>query len=508
MLQQQAQDWAIRKALYLLKLERKLANTDGITHLHEDRTWQKIALELINTSTAPGAWMPTLVLYTTDPSLQKAEAESTNAPPTRTSKDKQDALGLSLKQKEAERTKPKDFQELNLPEVYLNTQSLAMEAFYTISKALQTYFKDMGFGIVPGINDLLTSGLQYIENNKDSQIFTHKLKKMKEKYLKNPRYNIALVQEYKSLLFDQYNEILKNFKIRSAEDSNVRNELKEVKNEVLTFLCQYKTLHEYSELVGITDEDFAFIKFRKHVLDTAIRILNKLEPLCLKMNLTLNPETKENMKELISNLQEKNPTTSNTESKSQALVEKSKVAVTVSGKGLKTNTKTIKSQVSVAPMVLGAGIGFTVPLALYGFRALLFSQDQNAQRSALRALRSRIGLKLNRKDAADAIVASQGLVPARLLLGPRLKLLDWIHQEVKFQVGQALIADKLGRITDPGLGNKFQVPTGLRSRAQWVHAFPNILEFALTDPQQGKRRPSAEVYRLVKANPNIALGLK
>ncbi len=54
------------------------------------------------------------------------------------------------------------------------------------------------------------------------------------------------------------------------------------------------------------------------------------------------------------------------------------------------------------------------------------------------------------------------------------------------------------------------VPKGLRTRGDWVKAFPNILEIVLTDPATGRRRKTVESYRIAKSGSagSVLVGLK
>ena len=48
-----------------------------------------------------------------------------------------------------------------------------------------------------------------------------------------------------------------------------------------------------------------------------------------------------------------------------------------------------------------------------------------------------------------------------------------------------------------------RIPSDLRLRAHWVKRYPNILELALTDPATAKRRSTADIYRIIKAVPEL-----
>jgi hypothetical protein len=140
-------------------------------------------------------------------------------------------------------------------------------------------------------------------------------------------------------------------------------------------------------------------------------------------------------------------------------------------------------------------------IAFVAIKGVLLGQIWGERTRALSTIQARKG-PLSRRDSADGIRASGFLLPARLMLGSRSALIEWILEprplaQLKHFVSNLQVALASGR--ESGV----QVPSGLRTRAQWVRQYPNLLETALTDHVTAKRRRIAEVYQMIKAAPAL-----
>jgi hypothetical protein len=196
-------------------------------------------------------------------------------------------------------------------------------------------------------------------------------------------------------------------------------------------------------------------------------------------------------------------------------------------------------------------IGTVILAGLYNsYRGITTRQARRSRQAAVVQLQNDIHRPLRDSDHDRKLIldASSALIPARLLPLGRGAVLEWLHKQQKGRgwaiarrtaaalelalaailykelptVGVAVaavtaigeVAQTVGAATtgpDPQSASRWRphapvvIPSGLRVREHWLAVYPDVLEVVLTDPQTGKRRPTADSYRLAKLSPRELL---
>ena len=197
-----------------------------------------------------------------------------------------------------------------------------------------------------------------------------------------------------------------------------------------------------------------------------------------------------------------------------------------------------RAKVAATSTVILAGLYNT-------YRGIMTGQARHARRAAVVRLRDQVLRPLRDDDHDRKLIleASSALIPARLLPLGRGAVLEWLHKQQKgrgwaiarrsaaaLELGLSVwldlpalaavtivgeVAQTIGAATtggpDPQSASRWRprapvlIPSGLRTRKSWLAVYPDMLEVVLTDPQTGKRRPTADSYRLAKLSPKELL---